>query len=184
MAARTFHKHMTQRVPSDPHWQVNCTAYCGAMLAFDVTVGGLTGVTGRWIRARSSEPNPDPDSPGLNIGQVRSVLTSLRITTQDMTGTERGDVIRALEEGRRVLIQVQYGELGAYRAQAGDFGHALVLYDITADGDLRGSDPLASKARSYPRDVVFDAAREFAKKTGVQTGLRWMKTRSVYPVVY
>lgn len=179
MACRTFHKHMTQRVSSDPHWEVNCTAYCGAMMAYDATAGGMIGVTGRYIRAKSSEPNPDPNSPGLNILQVRSVLTSLRIPTDDRTGQERGAVLDALRQGRRVLLQVQYGELGPHRAQAGDFGHALLLYDITDEGRIRGSDPLRSKGYSYPREVVFDAAQAFARNTGVHTGLRWMTTRPI-----
>lgn len=174
-----YHRHMTQRVPSDPHWQVNCTAYCGAMLVDDATIGGLVGITGRWIRAHSSEPNPDPNSPGLNIGQVRSVMTGLHVPTEDRTGQNRDDVITALRQDRRVLLQVQYGELGAYRAQAGDFGHALVLFYDPDGGKVWGSDPLASKARLYPEDVMFDAARVFARKTGQATGLRWMTTRAV-----
>lgn len=182
MGVQRYHKHMTQRVPSDPHWQVNCTAYCAAMLANDATTGGLIGITGRFIRAKSSEPNPDPNSPGLNIGQVRSVLTALRVPTTDETGGERGGVLDALHAGKRILLQVQYGELGAYRAQAGDFGHALVLFDTIGD-DVWGSDPLASKSRRYPRGVVFDAARVFARNTGVNEGLRWMATRSV-PLIY
>lgn len=175
-----YHKHMTQRVPSDPYWQYNCTAYCGAMLATDSTLGGLIGVTGQYIRSHSSEPRPDPSSPGLNILQVRSVLTALHIRSYDKTGTPRGDVIDAINEGRRVLLQVAYRKLGAYRCQAGgDFGHALVLVKFAPDGDIWGSDPLCSSSKKYPRELVFDAAQEFARDTGVSSGLRWLATRKV-----
>lgn len=174
-----YHRHMTQRVPSDPNWAVNCTAYCGAMLADDSTLGGLLGITGKLIRAKSSEPDPDPGSPGLNILQVRSVLTGLRIPTQDMTGSPRGDVLEALEEGRRVLLQLTYGKLGAHRCQSGSFGHAVVLVKIAPDGDLWASDPLCNRAKKYPREVVFDAAQDFARDTGVSNGLRWLMTRKI-----
>lgn len=175
-----YHKHLTQRVPSDPHWAVNCTAYCAAMLANDSTLGGLVGITGRYIRRQSSEPNPDPGSPGLNIGQVRSVLTGLHIPTADQTGKDRFAVIDALEEQRRVLLQVSYRALGSFRCQAGgDFGHAVVLYDYAADGQVWASDPLCDKGRKYPRELIFDAAQEFARDTGVPAGLRWMMTRPI-----
>lgn len=178
-----YHRHMTQRVPSDPNWTVNCTAYCGAMLADDSVLGGMLGITGKLIRAKSSEPNPDPGSPGLNIAQVRSVLTGLRIATQDMTGNPRGDVLDAIEEGRRVLLQIAYRGLGGRRCQAdGDFGHAVVLVKIAGDGDLWASDPLCDRAKKYPREAIFDAAQEFARDTGVASGLRWLMTRKIQRV--
>lgn len=175
-----YHKHLTQRVPSDPHWAVNCTAYVAAMIADDVTLGGLIGVTGRWIRAHSSEPNPDPGSPGLNIGQVRSVLTGLHIATSDRTGDPRTEVIKALEAGRRVGLAIAYRALGAHRCQAGgDFGHAVCLVKIAPDGDIWASDPLCDRMKKYPREVLFDAAQEFARETGLNVGLRWYTTRKI-----
>ncbi len=36
-----YHVHMTQRVPSDPWWRVNCTAYCAAMVITDATHSGV-----------------------------------------------------------------------------------------------------------------------------------------------
>lgn len=178
--ATTYHRHMTQRVATDPYWQFNCSAYSAAMLANDSVVGGLVGITGRFIRSKSSEPVPDPGSPGLNIGQIRSVLTGLHIPTEDATGRPRVDVVAALRDQRRVGIQLDYGELGAYRAQPnGDFGHMIVLYARASNGDLWGSDPLAKAPKRYPEDIIFNAARVFARQTGVMDGLRWMFTRPI-----
>lgn len=174
-----YHKHMTQRVPSDPHWAVNCTAYCAAMLIGDATLGGVT-ITGRQVRAESNEPKPEPGSPGLNITQVIDVARRHHVRLTDNTRQPWDDLIMAVRGGRRVMLQVEYKELGTKRCQAGgDFGHALVVVRVLEDGKLRASDPLCANTNTYPADLIHEAARVFARRTGVKTGLRWCSTRVV-----
>jgi hypothetical protein len=175
-----YHKHMTQRVYSDPNWRVNCTAYCAAMLITDATLGGAD-VTGRIVRAWSSEPNPSPGSPGLNITQIIDVAWQFRVKITDHQKQPWSEAMRLLDDGRRVLMQLDYKELGKYRCQAtGDFAHAVVLVrPAEADGFIRVSDPLCSEGKRIPEAVVKEAARVFARRTGVDVGLRWCATRVV-----
>ena len=177
-----FHEHMTQRVPTDPHWTVNCTAYCAAMLINDSVLGGLLGVTGRAVRAASNERNPDPGSPGLNIVQVQYVArNTFKVPLDDNSGQNWDQLQATAQSGHRVLLQLDYKTMGAYRAQAGgDFGHAVVVVNFTHNGTrVNASDPLAVKMRSYPAEVIHEAARVFARDTGLNTGLRWCNTRAV-----
>lgn len=180
MAIDFYHKHMTQRVPSDPHWAVNCTAYCAAMMITDATLGGVT-ITGRIVRAESNEPNPSPSSPGLNITQIRNVAHKYRVEITDRQTQPWSEVMRALDQGRRVLLSIDYGEMGQYRCQVGgDFGHAIVLTrPAEDDGFIRASDPLCKQSKRYPQAVLREAARKFARDTGVDVGLRWAMTRPV-----
>lgn len=174
-----YHKHMTQKVYSDPNWRVNCTAYCAAMMITDATLGGVN-ITGRLVRAESSEPNPSPGSPGLNITQIVNVAKGYRVEIKDHQKEPWAEAMRLLDQGRRILMQVDYGELREYRCQAGDFGHAIVLVrPAEADGFIRASDPLCSESKRYPEAIVKEAARVFARNTGVSVGLRWAATRII-----
>lgn len=182
MALETYHRHMTQRVSTDPYWQYNCSAYSGAMLINDATLGGMFGITGRLVREMSSEPKPDPASPGLNIPQIITVGHKLKVKLDDLTSRPWDDLIHALNIGRRVMLQVDYATLGKYRAQAnGDFGHMLVLIKVgSADpSTIIVSDPLAPNIKSIPKSVLQDAGRTFARETGLNSGLRWSATRRI-----
>jgi hypothetical protein len=177
--ADLYHKHMTQVVPSDPYWRYNCTAYCGAMAITDATLGG-TKITGRIIRAESNESTPDPRSPGMNFSQLATCFQRYRVEWNDHQGEPWSNLVDALHQGRRVILQLDYGELGNYRAQAGgDFGHAFLLIRTAPGDQVRASDPLAKAPRNYPADVLQKAARVFARSTGVPEGLRWASTRVV-----
>lgn len=175
-----FHRHMTQRVYSDPHWRVNCSAYCLAMCMTDASLGAIK-ITGRIVRAESNEPNPSPSSPGLNITQMVEVAKKYRVEFTDHQKQPWSVAMNALDEGRRVYMAIDYKELGSYRCQAGgDFGHAIVLVrPAEADGFIRASDPLCSESKRYPEAVIKEAARVFARRTGVSVGLRWAATRVV-----
>ena len=181
MAQDFYHVHMTQRISSDPHWQVNCTAYCGAMAINDATLGGVS-INGRLVRAYSNEPNPDPGSPGLNLTQIENVAWDrFRVKITDRQGDTWSDVKHALVEGRRVILQLSYKELGGYRCQSGgDFPHAVLLCrPAEADGFIRASDPLCKTSHRYSGEVLQDAAQKFARNTGVSSGLRWAMTRPI-----
>lgn len=181
-----YHKHMTQRVPSDPHWKVNCSAYAGAMMVNDATLGGLFGVTGRRFRELSDEPNPSPSSPGLNIPQIIKVARDhYRVNIADRRGHPWGTLEAELQAGRRILAQVEYAELGSHRCQAGgDFGHAMVLVRDQMPGPIRASDPLCGSDRLYPEAVIREAMEVFAKKhAGSRSELFWCMTRPIPRIV-
>lgn len=180
-----FHRHQTQRVPSDPHWTVNCTAYCMAMFATDTTLGGLVGVTGRYVRAISNEPIPDPASPGLNLAQMKAVAAKLRISFTDHTGngwdTFGKDVGKA--GGRRAILQVDYDVLQAkvpalVCQRTGDFDHAILVVRV-AD-TVMASDPLCANTKEYPVDAIRAAAEKFGRDHGmVGGGLYYAVSRDI-----
>ncbi len=181
MPLKTYHVHRTQRVSTDPHWTVNCTAYCAAMMIVDATTGGVT-ISGRQVRAESSEPTPDPASPGLNIPQIRTVAAKYRVKIDDMQGHSWQEAVAAMDHGRRILLSIDYRSLGSYRCQAnGDFGHAVVMVKVKAGDRTRiiCSDPLCSSVKEYPSQLLHDAATKFARDTGVREGLRWAQTRII-----
>lgn len=181
MATKTYHSHQTQRVASDPHWSVNCTAYCGSMLITDATLGG-TKVTGAQVRAMSDEPKPDASSPGLNISQIVTVARKLHVGITDYTGHSWQEAVRAMDAGRRVQLAIDYKSLGGYRCQVGgDFGHAVVMVKVSAASraNIVCSDPLCKTVKVYPATVLHTAAERFARDTGLSSGIRFAITRPV-----
>lgn len=175
-----YHKHFTQRVPSDPYWRDNCSAYCLSMLIMDETVGGLF-VSGETVRHLSDEPIPDPNSPGLRIQQLIVVAHDLRVYLDDKTGETFTELRGHVKAGARAGIQIDYKSLGTHRCQTtGDFGHMGVIVDFSADGKtLTMSDPLCLKTNEYPSSVVANAATVFAKQTGINTGIRFCTTKRI-----
>lgn len=175
-----YHQHMTQRVPSDPHWKVNCTAYSAAMAITDATLGGLH-ITGQEVRALSDEPTPQAGSPGLNIPQIVAVSHHLRVEMSDQTGKDWATVMHFLGTGRRVVIQVDYASLGAARCQAnGDFGHAMCLVGPGGPGHVFGSDPLCRVMNNYRENQVRLAAETFGQQTHLKAGaIRFAVTRTI-----
>ena len=177
-----FHRHMTQRVASDPNWRVNCTAYSVAMLINDATLGGLFGVTGENVRRFSDEPTPDKGSPGLNIKQVIIVAyAKYRVNIADRTGNDWNALMHELARGRRILAQIEYKALGDYRLgqPGGDFPHAMVLV-LATPNTIRVSEPLYSKTQDIPKAVVADAMSDFGQTTGHgRNYLWWAMTRPV-----
>lgn len=178
--ADLYHRHMTQRVTTDPHWAVNCTAYCAAMLIGDATLGGVA-ITGRQVRGQSDEPQPEPGSPGLNITQIIDVARRHHVRIVDNTRQPWEDLKTAVTHGRRVMLQIDYASLprDVQCQKGGDFGHAIVVANFNKDGTVRASDPLCSKQLDYDPEVIRKAAVKFARDTGVSNGLRWCSTRQV-----
>lgn len=178
MTASIYHRHMTQRVLSDPHWKVNCTAYCAAMAITDSTLGGVA-ITGRQVRAMSDEPTPDQSSPGLNLQQVITVARELHVQLTDLSTQPWSQLIHHINAGRRAVTQVDYASLGAARCQAnGDFGHAMLLVGPLRNGHILASDPLCAVEKLYRESTLRGAAEAFARQTGV-TGVRFAVTRSI-----
>ncbi len=66
-----------QQLPlGGPTGKYDCTAWMAAWLT-DAHTSGATKITGRQVRLASNEPVPDPDSPGLNLGQVDTATRKL-----------------------------------------------------------------------------------------------------------
>lgn len=178
--------HLRQLIPSDPYGWANCSAVGLARATNAATLGGLR-ISGREVRALSSEPIPDPRSPGLNIPQLVAVSRKLRVPIVDRTGGTWDDIVTVLDNegpGRRVLAQIDYATLGALRCQkGGDFGHLLTLDAVRRrDGALQvlASDSLCSAVRWYPIAPVRAAMARLALDSGLTGGrLRWAVTREI-----
>jgi hypothetical protein len=172
---------MTQRVPSDPYWQVNCSAYALAMLVNDSVLGGLTNITGRRMRALSTEPTPDPGSPGLNLGQLKGVAQKLSVPFYVKSGQPWSALRNAVGSGAsRAVLQLEYDEIPlAYRCQASsNFGHAVLV--VAFDGDrVRASDPLCSVTKWYPESALRHAAEWFAEHRANSHGVFYGISRVV-----
>jgi hypothetical protein len=165
--ATVYHKHLTQRVPSDPYWQYNCAAYATAMAVNDSVLGGLSNVTGQRIRALSSEPIPDPTSPGLNVSQC--VAAAGKLGVRMYRKQEPWHVLRNRvgSGASRALLPVHYDSMDPFGCQsAGDFGHMLLV--VLFDGDrVRASDPLCDVTKWYPENVLRRAAETFVNGTTI-----------------
>lgn len=178
--------HLRQLVSSDPYGKYNCSAVCLARATDAATLGGVK-VTGRLVRELSSEPVPDPSSPGLNIGQLVAVSRKLRVPIVDRTGWSWSELVAVLDAvgpGRRVIAQLDYESLGADRCQAGgDFGHAMTLDAYRLRGgrtEILGSDPLCTSLRWYATSRIRTAMTVFAEASGLTGGrLRWAVTREI-----
>src|SRR5574338_65587 len=175
----TYHQHMTQRVPDDPYWRVNCMAYAAAMAGNDAVLGGVYGLTGENIRGASSEPVPDPVAPGLNIRQVQYALNrEYRINIADRTGNTWSYLMDRLHEGRRIILAIEYAPLGDARCQAGgDFAHAMCLVRDSGVNTIYASDPLCDRAKNYSENSLRAAATALANKNGGR--LFWAMTRPI-----
>lgn len=162
----------------DRFGKYNCSAYCLALAMVDVTAGGVD-IDGATVRAESTEPIPDPRSPGLNIAQLDKVAAAYRIHYYDKTG-ESAATMRTYARRRDVTVQVDYKTLGTWRAQAGgDFGHMLTLLGVKGSGSgamYYTYDPLATAYRWIPCAVIERAAEVFARDTQQIAGLRFAVT--------
>lgn len=178
MALKTYHVHRTQKVLKDPFWMYNCTAYGLEMMLKDASLGAIN-ITGQRIRAMSSEPQPDPASPGLNISQMVAVAAQFKVTYVNKRGHPWSELVASLDQGKRVQAAVDYGELGSYRCQGGDFGHSVVLVKVKA-GDrtkIVASDPLCSTVKEYPSRLILHAMEAWSNAHNI--GLDWAVTRAI-----
>jgi len=158
--------HLYQLIASDPYGGKNCTAYALARAINAATLGGLI-VSGRQVRALSSEPVPDPASPGLNLAQAVAVSIKLRVPVYNRTGEGWDYVVDVLDQvgpGRRVIAQVDY-RAWQDRCQANpNILHALTLDALRRRNgrmEILGSDPLCRSLRWYRAGNVRDAMAAF-----------------------
>jgi hypothetical protein len=155
---------------------ISCSESVGCMTADAVTFGAVR-LTQETFRALSSEPHPDPASPGLNIPQVLAVLRGLRIVGMvDNTGDAWGALFARLNQDRRVILQVENAEL--HDCSSSRTGHMILLQAYRAGRGILANNPLCDAAHWYKPSVIRRAAEVFADATGVPgAGLRFAVTR-------
>lgn len=180
-AARYRPTHIRQRLTLNGKLY-GCTDTVTAILADAATIGG-TRITEAGVRKMSSEPVPDPASPGLNIPQAIAVLWKLRILATDKTGETWDDLLHYLDQGRYVMLQHDLYYLGD---GGGHVGHNMLLQTrrrlASANGAMRifADNPAISTAKWYEPARVRQAAEAFADQTHVPgSGLRFAVSRIV-----
>lgn len=144
-----------------------CSDTSLAMLVDASTFGGCR-VTEGIVRSLSSEPKPDPKSPGLNIRQLVEVARKLHVPFVDKSGETLADMKRYLGENRRIVAQLWYADIGH-----GAFGHAIhiqawrVRPGGIAGGEFLINDPLKTKEQWMQDDKVLAGMNHFGDMTGV-----------------
>lgn len=143
---------------------VDCTAWGGAIVTAAHTQGG-TILSGRAIRLASSEPVPDPSSPGLNVQQVDAAIYKLTGGRVDLWTPTPGTIGRAgvrdaIVDGRwmhgavkrSVLVDRGYGGSSGFRG-----AHDITLHVRQTDLAPIIGDPLVPYYYAATWDVVLDA---------------------------
>lgn len=170
--------HQRQIVAGDKYGGYNCTAYSAAMAIDRATMGG-TLVTGKLIRQNSNEPVPDPASPGLSLPQIVNVAFKWHVELENRGGAPWTAFIKALKEGRGVVLQGDYDQLGSeYSCQSSFKGnHAVYVNHVTGNDELYWYDPLCSGPRNVPMATGKAYAEKFAKSINVSPGILFATTR-------
>lgn len=171
----------------------DCTAW-SASNAIDHATCGKKDPSGRTIRLLSTEPIPNPYSPGLNLPQVQQVARDdfgvyldVRIGGRAVTWTEYE---RRRKAGQGAIIQVGYGPIADSRYDAGRGfrgNHALfesvhATYDPLADG--RAPSVFLHDGSVYDRELIKRAAGMLDRGGGSRVGYGtvWAAfTRDVIP---
>lgn len=172
-------KHQKQIVPSDPHGGVNCTPYSAAMAIDRATIGGCL-VTGKYIRSHSDEPNPDPGSPGLNIGQVCDVAQAMGVDLVAEHSATFAKPLARLAENRGIVLAGDYDQMGQFSCQANFLKlHAIFVNNLnTPKTSLLVYDPLCQKYRYLPIAVIEAYAEKYAMQAN---GKLWYGYTRVTP---
>ena len=174
--------HIQQKLRTPLGVLYGCTDSSTAMLEDAGKLGG-TRISELGVRRLSSEPNPDPASPGLNLSQAQGVLTKLRIASSDKTGYTWAELIDYLHAGRRVILQHDMYYLDDPTGGRAHVGHAMLLQAARHfDGrwQILGNNPAMGQAHWYSPEALKRAATVFADQTNVPgDGLRYLISRVV-----
>lgn len=155
---------------------IGCTDTSFAMLVDATTLGGMK-VTETTVRTLSDERYPDPNSPGLNLRQLVDVSNKLRVTFIDRTGHSPTQVRKDLDDERRLVVQLWYAAIGGT-----NIGHAVhVQCRREENGKWRWliNDPMKTAPQWIDEHTMLEAMKEFAERTGLNTGLRYGASRQV-----
>jgi hypothetical protein len=162
---------------SDPHGGDNCTAAAAAAAAAYDSCGAVN-LTAKQIRAASTEPEPDPVSPGLNLVQVRDAIRKLSDGAVELTiftgaaALDWDEYEKRRRAGHAFITQINYTPIteSPFVADPGfKRGHAILetpesTYDPLADGRRPGI--FKHDGRLYPRDLIKEAAGEMVTRKG------------------
>lgn len=155
---------------------IGCTDTSFAMFADATTMGGLK-ITEAQVRYMSGEATPDPQSPGLNIPQLVKVAKKLHIVFLDRTGMGENTVRGYLTNNQKVVAQLWYAGIGGT-----NIGHAVLLQALGHNGKILLNDPMKTAPEWVDDDRVFDAMKEFARRTKLTSGLRLGVGRKVQKI--
>ena len=177
-------KHIQQKLKVNSKL-IGCSDTSLAVYVDAVTFGGCL-VTEAQVRALSSEPIPDPKSPGLNIPQLVAVAKKLHVVLADRSGETLADMRRYLSENRRIVAQLWAADIGGPAV-----GHAIHIQALRArPGGIAGfefliNDPLKKTAQWIQDDKVFRAMNRFGDMTGVPgKGTRFAVSKKLKYVAY
>lgn len=157
----------------------NCTAFVAAMGAeFDSGVR----LTGTQVRRESSEPVPDPASPGLNLTQVRAVLARHGVAIDVETPIDFEDLDELRLAGHAIGLQLGYGPIRRTEFSGSpkfEGGHIVLwlpsgdVYDPLNDGRKVGTFKAAGAPVRIPTKLLREAAGSLVldAKTGRTVGL-------------
>lgn len=175
--------HQKQKLRTASGSLYGCTDTTTAMFADAVTVGAVK-ITEAGVRKMSSEPIPDPASPGLNIPQAIAVLWKLRIGCADASGQDFDALLRYLNHGsgRRIIFQhdLYYLKDGTGGKHV---GHCMLLQaQRVIDGKqmILGNNPMMTGAHWYTIAELKAAGEAFGKQSGVaNNGVRFAISKVV-----
>lgn len=165
---------------------VGCTPTSMAVYLRGVSLGAIA-ATERTVIAMTNEPTPDPASPGWNLPQMLSVARKLQVEFHIAAEHEDSydDVRRLLDEDRRIVAQLELGDLG--RA---DVPHAIEI-ECRRRGqrDINGkaidgwamliNEPTRSRSEWMLESRVLHAMKHLAVNTGKPSGLRFAYSKVV-----
>jgi hypothetical protein len=153
--------------PSDPYGGLNCTAYVTGF-AIDYATCGARRPTGEQVRAMSSEPRPDPGSPGLNLTQSAQVAAKFGVPMDKRIGLPFDTWVAMVKAGHYSILSVGYRPIRDSRFRGSETftgGHALgvppgfEVQDPLCDGRRAGIYRYRQGSpEPYPLDLLRRAA--------------------------
>jgi len=147
---------------------IGCTDTCFAMAGNAQAIGGIK-LTEALVRSLSNERFPNPASPGLNQDQLVDVARKLHFPYSKGNGNPFTSVITRIEEGRRVVAQLWYADIGG-----SNIGHAIFLEsrrkDSTGTWVLGGVDPIKGRREWFKQSQVEHAMEHFGRMNGLGSG--------------
>ena len=147
---------------------IGCTDTSFAMAGNAQACGGLK-LTEALVRSLSNEARPDPVSPGLNQDQLVAVARKLHFPYSKGTGDPFTSVLTRLDEGRRVVAQLWYADIGGT-----NIGHAIFLESRRTDPRgvrwLGGVDPIKGRREWFRQSDVERAMEHLGRMYGLPAG--------------
>lgn len=165
-----------QLTSGDRYGSYNCAAYVLAKaIEFD-TCGDVI-ITGSRVRQLSSEPTPDPKSPGLHHGQLRDVAAQFGLRCEKLDGAPWDELADARRMGHACCIQIGYRPLRTttFSGQRTFYSNHELLelpgigwftYDPLCDGRASGGVRVFRGPANYPESLLMQAAGDFNTKNG------------------